>query len=200
MLKNVNFTIKNGEHVLLDGCSGSGKSTICKLIYKEKTIDTGCILIGNKNIKDLSLSVIRDNILYISQDEKLFSGTIRDNILINRKIDEEYFYKICSLCEVESILKKRNLRYDSFIEGQAENISGGERQRIVLARGLLKKANILILDEVLSEVEEKLENKIINNICAYFKDKTIIYISHKNQKKYFPNVIDLGGINSELLS
>ena len=185
-------------HVLLNGHSGCGKSTICKIIHKDLSVNSGKVLIDGININDLNLSTIRDNILYVSQKEELFTASIKENILMDRNIDLEEFNKICDICAVEEIVKKKSLRYDSLIENGTFNLSGGERQRIILARALLKKANIIILDEALSEVDKKLEAKIIKNIRKYFQDKTIIYISHKNQTKTFTNIIDLDG-NYELL-
>ncbi len=193
IFKDLNLVIKNKEHTLLNGASGQGKSTICKLIYKEFNLNSGNILIDGVNTKDLSLSDIRDNILYVSQNEELITGTILENILLDRDVNQDYLKDILKICEIESIVKKKPLRYNSLIESSRQNISGGEAQRIILARALLKKVNILILDEALSEVDSKLESKIIKNIRAYFKDKTIIYISHKNQTRNFENIITIGG-------
>lgn len=198
ILKNVNLIIKMGTHILLNGPSGCGKSTICKIIYKENFIDDGNVYIGNKNINDLNISSIRNNILYVSQNEELFTGSVKENIEMDRNIDEDDFYNICKICEVDKIINKKEMRYESLIEPSLNNISGGEKQRIILARALLKKANIIILDEALSEVDIKLERKIIKNIRDYFKNKTIIYISHKNQNKCFENIINLEDKN-ELL-
>lgn len=192
ILKDINFKIKKGDHILLNGPSGCGKSTICKMIYKENDIKNGDIFIGDSNILDLNISTIRKNILYVSQSEELFTGTIKDNILIGRDISEDLFNNICKICEVDNIVHKKGMRYESLIEPTSKNISGGEKQRIILARGLLKESNIIILDEALSEVDYDLECKIIKNIKNYFKDKTIIYISHKNQINNFDKVIDLG--------
>jgi len=193
ILNKINFKINECEHVLIDGESGTGKSTICKLIYKEYDSFNGDILIDNINIKDINLSDIRNNIIYISQQEKLFTGSIKDNILIDRNIDEKIFKDICKLCYVDKIVSKKNVRFESIIDSFSKNISGGEAQRIILARGLLKNANIIILDEALSEVDGELESKIIKNIRKYFHDKTIIYISHKNQKNSFEKIIKIGG-------
>jgi len=198
ILKNVSLHIKEGMHVLLNGSSGCGKSTICKIIYKENIINEGKVYIDNKNINDLNINTIRNNILYISQNEKLFTGSIKENICIDRKIDDDDFFEICKICELDEIVDKKSMRYESLIEPSLNNISGGEKQRIILARGLLKNANIIILDEALSEVDNKLERKIIKNIREFFKTKTIIYISHKNQTKYFDDVINLE-VNNELL-
>ena len=199
VIDNLSFNIKSGEHTLLNGISGSGKSTICKLLYKENYDYQGEILIDNCNIKDLSLGSIRDSILYVSQNEELFTGSIKDNILMGRDVPDNLFQDIANICELESIVSKKSMRYDSLVEVSAKNISGGEKQRIILARGLLKNVNIIILDEALSEVDKDLESKIIKNINKYFYDKTIIYISHKNQTRNFSHIIDLGEKN-ELLS
>lgn len=198
VLNNVNFKIKNGSHVLLNGPSGCGKSTICKMIYKTNDITNGEVLIDSKNIKDISTSTIRSNILYVSQNEELFTGSIKDNILIEREVGDELFDEICRICELDDIVNKKGMRYDSLIEPSSKNISGGEKQRIILARGLLKNANIIILDEALSEVDSKLESKIIKNIKEHLKNKTVIYISHKNQSKNFDNIIDIGVQNGIL--
>ncbi len=199
VIDNLSFNIKSGEHTLLNGISGSGKSTICKLLYKENYDYQGEILIDNCNIKDLSLGSIRDSILYVSQNEELFTGSIKDNILMGRDVPDNLFQDVASICELESIVSKKSMRYDSLVEVSAKNISGGEKQRIILARGLLKNANIIILDEALSEVDKDLESKIIKSIKKYFHDKTIIYISHKNQTRNFSHIINLGERN-EILS
>ncbi len=199
VIDNLSFNIKSGEHTLLNGISGSGKSTICKLLYKENYDYQGEILIDNCNIKDLSLGSIRNSILYVSQNEELFTGSIKDNILMGRSVPDKLFQDVANICELESIVSKKSMRYDSLVEVSAKNISGGEKQRIILARGLLKNVNIIILDEALSEVDKDLESKIIKNINKYFYDKTIIYISHKNQTRNFSHIIDLGEKN-ELLS
>lgn len=195
ILTNVNLIIKKNSHVLLNGKSGSGKSTICKLLYKEIDNFRGNIYYGNKNYLDLNLNDIRKHILYISQDEELFFGTIKENILAGRDINEDDFNKVCNLAMVEDIINNKKMRYTSLIEPSLNNLSGGEKQRIILARGLLKDAKILIFDEALSEVDILLERKIIKNIRSYYQDRTIIYISHKNQKKSFENIIEMGDIN-----
>ncbi len=192
ILENINFHIKKGSHVLLNAPSGSGKSTICKLLYKEYMPNQGEIFLDNINIRDLDLGTIRSDILYVSQNEELFTGSIKENILIDREINEQEFLQICRICEIESIVSQKQLRYDALIEPASKNISGGEKQRIILARGLLKKASIIILDEALSEVDYKLESQIIKNIQEYFHNKTIIYISHKNQSRNFKEIINLG--------
>ena len=156
-LNDINLCITKNTHVLLNGPSGCGKSTICRLIYGEYDLSKGTIYLGDKNIKDINLYSIRNNILYVSQQEKLFFGTIKENILAGRNVDNNLFDTICKICEIDSIVNKREMRYNALIDPSFNNLSGGEKQRIILARGLLKRSNYLILDEALSEVDKELE-------------------------------------------
>lgn len=192
IIKNFNLIIPEGSFILLKGPSGSGKSTICNILNKYINDYDGNILLGAINIKDLSINTIRNNILYVNQNENIFSGTIRENIALDKKISEVDFQYICYLCKIDEIVKKRPLRYETFISPDENNLSGGERQRIILARALLNSFNILLLDEALSEVDMKLELSILKNMRKLYKDKTIIYISHKKYPKIFDNVINLG--------
>lgn len=191
ILKNISFKIKETDKVFLKGKSGCGKSTICNLLYKNINDYEGLISIDEKNIKDYSLKIIRDNISYISQDEILFNGTIQDNILVERNISSKVYDEICDICCLEDVISDKEARYQSLIDPDSKNFSGGEKQRMVLARGLLKNSSIIIIDEALSEVDYKLEEKIIQKLLKYFSDKTIIYISHKRQEKLFDYTIDL---------
>lgn len=195
ILNNFNLQIKGGEFVVFKGQSGCGKSTLCKMLDKYITNYKGDILIGSINIKDLSIATIRKNILYVNQNENIITDTIRNNILLDRNIPEKIFFKICKLCAVDEIVKRKPLRYNTIIGNEIGNISGGELQRIILARALLNNFQILILDEALSEVDYKMEEKIMINIRNYFKDKTIICITHKNHDKLFDRVINVGGYN-----
>lgn len=198
ILSNFNLNIKNGEMVLFDGKSGSGKSTLCKIIDKYITDYNGDVVIDGTNIKDLSLNTIRENILYVCQNESLFTGTIKENILLDKDDSRKKFEQVCNICGVDDLVSQKPLRYETIINDDGANISGGERQRIILARALLKKCKILIMDEALSEVDYKLERKILTNIRNSFKDITIIYITHKKHHNLFDQVIKFGGYN-ELL-
>ena len=191
-LENVSFNINQGSKIMFKGKSGCGKSTMCKLLIKDYQEYDGNILIGNKDLKDYSLKSIRDNILYVGQNENLFSDTIRNNIILGRQITEDKFRKIIEVCALEKVIASKPFRYDTFIDGTNKELSGGEKQRIILARALLKDAKIIILDEALSEVDYEVERLIINNLKNFFDDKTIIYITHKNQDDLFDKVILFG--------
>lgn len=191
IIDKVNFKIENKDKVLLSGPSGSGKSTICKLIYRSLGSYSGSLELNKTSEYDYSLKAVRENILYVSQNEKLFTGTIRENIICFRDILDEDFKLICKICKIEDIVSKRPNRYNTLINASLNNLSGGEKQRIILARALLKKAKILILDEALSEVNIDMEQEILNDIMSVFKDATIIYVTHKKIKKPFTKVIKL---------
>ncbi len=189
-LKDVEFSIAEGAKVMFKGKSGCGKSTMCKILNKEFTKYAGAIFIGNKNLKDYSLKTIRENILYVSQNENLFTDTIYNNLVLGRNVTEEKITKIVKVCLLEEVIDKKPFRYETIINNFNNSISGGEKQRLILARSLLKDAKILILDESLSEVDYEIERQIIQNIKTYFKDKTLIYITHKNQDDLFDQVIN----------
>jgi len=194
VLKSVNLNIKEGEFVLLQGASGSGKSTLCSILNKYITDYTGDILFGKMNYKDLSIKTIRDNIVYVGQNENIFTGSIKENITFGNKVSDLNFDKICKICKVDDVANKKTFRYESLIGSDEGNISGGEKQRIILARAVLKDFNVLILDEALSEVDIKLELEILKSIRENYKDKTIIYISHKKYSNIFDKVINMEAV------
>lgn len=179
LLDNISFYINERDRVLIMGDSGVGKSTILKLIYKYFDVERDMIFINNYDINDYSLSDIRKNITYISQCESIFTGTIRNNIMLDRNISEEEFLKVCKITYVDDIVRDNLLGYDYRLEENGVNLSGGQRQRIVLARSLLKNGNIIMIDEGLNEIDVNLERKIIQNIFNEYKDKTFIIISHR---------------------
>ena len=191
ILKNINFIINENEFILLKGKSGTGKSTLCKILLKYLTNYKGSILIGNKNIKDYSINTLRNNIVYVSQNENLFSGSIVDNILFYRDISVDKFDEICKICFINEIVENKPFRYETVINNDTSFISGGEKQRIILARSLLKEGNIYLFDEPLSEVDYNLEKKIIINLKRYLNNKTVIYITHKKMENLFPKVLEI---------
>ena len=194
VLKNVNLNINEGQFVLLQGASGSGKSTLCSILNKYITDYSGDILFGTMNYKDLSIKTIRDNIVYVGQNENIFTGSIKENITFGHEVSDLEFKKVCNICKVDDIAYKKTFRYESLIGSDEGNISGGEKQRIILARAVLKDFNVLILDEALSEVDIKLELEILKNIRDNYKDKTIIYISHKKYPNVFDKVISMEAV------
>ena len=181
ILKNISIEIKDREKVLILGSSGSGKSTILKILYKYCQIQRNMVFINNYDINDYSMSDIRREIIYISQNEQLYTDSIRNNILLGRNIKEEKYLNICKIFYINDIIKENILGYDYLLEENGCNISGGERQRIILARSLLKEGKIIMIDEGLSQIDINLERKILKNMFYYFYDSTIIIVSHRKE-------------------
>ena len=194
IVDNFSEKIKMGEKVMLKGESGCGKSTLCKLINRTYNLNYGDILVNDRSILDYNLKTIKANIIYVGQKESLYTDTIKNNIMFNCN-DEEKFKHVCKICLIDKIVSQRKFRYDFGISNDSSNISGGEKQRIILARALMRNFEILILDEALSETDYFMEKQIIKNILDNFKDKTIIYVSHKKQDDLFERVIKIGGNN-----
>ena len=184
ILNNLNFKIKCSEKILIKGPSGIGKSTMLKIINKEIDNYDGNILVDNINLKDINVSNL---ITYTSQNEQLFNDTILNNITLNKKYDKDILNNIIKICRINEIKIVNEIGLDSNIINNS-NLSGGERNRIVLARSLFHSKNIIILDEVLKEVDYDLEVNIIKDLLDYYKDKTIIYVTHKNVDYLFPKV------------
>ena len=184
-----NLVIKKEDKLIIKGESGSGKSTLCKIINKEYNDYKGNILINNINYKNISYKTIRNLISYTSQNENIFHGTIRDNILMGHEITNERLMDIIDTCELNRIINKKIYGLDNYLYGGGSELSGGERQLIFLARSLVLDKQIMILDETLSEVNDAVEDRILKKLFSKYKDRTIIYVSHKNKKNYFKKTI-----------
>lgn len=181
ILKNINLFIKDKDRVILLGPSGSGKSTILKILYKYLEVDRKIVYINGYDINDYSLIDIRKNITYISQNEIIYNDTIRNNIILDREVSEIDYLNICHLLHIDDIVKDNILGYDYILEENAINLSGGQRQKIILARSLLKRSNIIMIDEGFSQIDIETEREILQNIFRYFYNKTFIVISHRTE-------------------
>lgn len=192
IIDNFSLKIDDKSKVLILGDSGVGKSTLLKLVYKYYETPRGMVYINDKDIQDFELGDIRSNITYVSQNEILYTDTIKNNIILNRDISEEEYLKVSRLVYVEDIILKNKLSYDYMLEENGANISGGQRQRIILARALLKKGKVILIDEGLNEVDPKLEKKILKNIFREYEDRTFIIISHrKDNIEMYDKVINV---------
>ena len=176
---NLNLTIHPKEKILITGKSGCGKSTLMKILMRYILIPYNMVSIDNIDINHYHLESIRNNITYISNYEYLFNDTLLNNITLYKKYDDNEIDKVINIVLVNEISTDK----DKLIEEDGFNFSSGERQRIVLARSLLRNTNIYIFDEALNQIDIYREKKILKNIFEYYKDKTIIVISHRNNNK-----------------
>ena len=192
LFKNLNLTIKQGERILLSGSSGTGKSTLLKMIMRYIEVEYGHISINNIDINHYHLENIRSNITYVTSNEYLFTDTLQNNIKLYKEVSEEDYQKACKICLVDEIVMNNLTKYNIMVEENGFNFSNGERQRIILARSILRKSSIYIFDESFSGIDINKEKKILENIFNFLKGKTIIVISHRfNNKKLFDRVLKL---------
>lgn len=180
VLKNINITIKSGQRVALVGGSGSGKTTIAKLLMGFYEIEEGEIILGNYNINNINKETLRDKISYISQEPFFFSGTINENLkFANINITEKDIIDICKKVKIHDYIISLPLGYETPLEERGSNLSGGQKQRLSIARALLKKPDILIMDEATSNLDSLTERAIQNTFEECLEDITIIMIAHR---------------------
>lgn len=180
VLENINMKIGAGEKIALVGESGSGKTTLSKLFMNFYPWEKGEIFIGDYNLKDINLEALRNRIAYISQDIFLFSGTIRENLeLGNEDCTLEDIIEACKLSKADEFINKLPLRYETMLEENGANLSGGQKQRLAIARALLKKPDILVMDEATSNLDSITEKAIEKTINSLSKNITTIIIAHR---------------------
>lgn len=180
VLENINMTINAGEKIALVGESGSGKTTLSKLLMNFYPWEKGEIFIGDYNLKDINLEALRNRIAYISQDIFLFSGTIRENLeLGNEDATMADIIEACRLSKADEFINNMPLRYETMLEENGANLSGGQKQRLAIARALLKKPDILIMDEATSNLDSITEKAIEKTINSLSRNITTIIIAHR---------------------
>ena len=201
IINDVSFSIDEGEKVLISGPSGSGKSTLIKLLIKYLDNNyQGDITIGGYDLKRIDILSLRNNICYISQNEYLYTESVYENITLGKKIKYTKFLDITKNLFVDEIIKNSSLGYNYVVENNGENISGGERARIIIARAILQNASIYIFDESFNEIDIKKERKILNYIFKLFPEKTFLIISHRlSNEDLFNKKIIIGGNKYEFI-
>lgn len=180
VLKDINLIIKAGEKVAIVGESGSGKTTLAKLLLKYYMPEKGELLIDGHHIQDINIESLRDNIGYVPQDIFLFSGTIRENIAFgidNPKTEE--IVEAAQKAKAHDFINELQLRYETMVGERGSTLSGGQKQRIAFARTILKKPNMLILDEATSSLDSATEKAIHNTVDHISKGITTIIIAHR---------------------
>ena len=180
VLKNINLVVEKGDKIALVGESGSGKTTLVKLIMNFYPWENGEILLDDYNIKDIQIEFLRDRIAYVSQEIFLFSGTIMENLRFgNDHLPMEEIIETAKLTKAHDFINELPLRYNSMLEENGSNLSGGQKQRLAITRALLKKPDILILDEATSNLDSITEKAIEKTINELTRDITTIIIAHR---------------------
>ena len=179
-LKNINFNLHSGKSLGLIGKTGSGKSTLIKLLTRTFNATNGEIMFDNINSKDFNLQFLRNQIGVVPQDSFLFSDTILNNIRFgNESAKLSEIEKVCKIAEIHEEIINFEDNYNTLLGERGLNLSGGQKQRLCIARALIKKPKILVLDDCLSALDNKTEIKIVKNLKEFLKKTTLIISSHK---------------------
>ena len=179
VLKNINLEIKRGEVTAFVGASGAGKSTMLALILKFITPNNGDIFIDDKNLKILNTKDIRKNIALVQQQPFLFSGTIIDVIKMGRNFTKEEVIESARKANAHNFIQKLPEKYETEISERGSNFSGGQIQRIAIARAILGNPSILLLDEATSALDAESESEVQKGLNRAMKDRTVIVIAHR---------------------
>ena len=179
IIKDLSFKIKNNSSVALVGESGSGKSTIIKLIMGLIKYDDGKILIDEKELSKLNLNSFYDNVTYVSQDAPIFDGTLRENLIFDKNVEDEKILNVLKLVCLDKFYEKLEDGLDTELGEKGVRMSGGERQRVALARLFFDESKIIILDEATSAMDNITEKQVMKNIVKQLDNKTLIVIAHR---------------------
>ena len=179
-LNGISFVIKPKSSLGIIGVTGSGKTTALKLITRSYNISSGEILLDDHSLNKIDLIHLRENIGVVPQDSFLFSDTIINNIRFgNEKASKKEIQKVCEIAGIHKEILKFKDQYNTMLGERGVNLSGGQKQRVCIARALVKKPKILIMDDCLSALDTETEEKIIKSLNEYIKDTTTIISSHR---------------------
>lgn len=179
-LENINLSIKSGETIGILGGTGSSKTTLVQLIPRLYDVSEGRLLVGDRDVRDYDLETLRDAVSMVLQKNVLFSGTIKENIRWgNKDASDEEIERVCRLACADDFIESFPDKYDTYIEQGGTNVSGGQKQRLCIARALIKKPKILILDDSTSAVDTKTDAKIRKAFREEIPDTTKIIIAQR---------------------
>jgi ATP-binding cassette subfamily B protein len=179
VLKNISFKLQTGKTLAIVGTTGSGKTTLAKLISRLYDVNEGRILIDNIDIRDYALKSLRNQISHVDQDVFLFSTTIFENISFGKTGSLEEVIEVAKQAQAHEFISNLPKQYDSEVGERGVQLSGGERQRIAIARAFLVNPKILILDDSTSAIDSNTEDKIQTAIRNILKNRTTILITHR---------------------
>ena len=180
ILKNISFSINAGERLAIVGATGSGKSTIAKVLLRLNEIEHGKILINDVDIAELPLHCLRDNVSYIPQKAYIFSGTIADNFkFTNKDMTDEEMIEIAKVSQSYEFIDSLPDKFSSFVAQGGTNFSGGQKQRLSIARALAKKSNIYLFDDSFSALDYATDAKLRKELKTFLKDKITIIIAQR---------------------
>lgn len=179
-LKDISFRVQAGERVAILGKVGAGKSTLLKLVMGFYHPDSGSVLLDGLDLRQIDPADLRRNAGYVSQDVRLFFGTLRENIVMGAPLaDDEAILKVSRIAGLEALVARHPLGFDLPVGERGENLSGGQKQAVAIARALLACPPILLLDEPTSSMDHATEQAFIHHLKAFAQGKTVILATHK---------------------
>ena len=180
VLQKLNMKLEAGEKVALVGVSGSGKSTIAKLIARLYDAEFGSVCIDGIDVRNVTLESLRTRACYVMQEGILFDRTLKENLLLGRpSATVKELHLAIEIADLEGLLKRLPNGWDTPLGPRGNVLSGGERQRVALARAVLQRPSLLLLDESTSALDVPSERRIFENLAHYFSEQTILFISHR---------------------
>ena len=179
IVDGLSFGIESGSSVAFVGESGSGKSTIIKLIIGLLKNQEGKILVDGKDLSKINLNSFYDHVSYVSQEVPVFDGTLRENLVFDKKVTDEEIVKVLNLVCLDKFYERLENGLDTELGEKGIRMSGGERQRLALARLFFDDAKIIILDEATSAMDNVTEKEVMKNVLDYLTNKTILIIAHR---------------------
>ena len=189
----INYKIKVGSKVLIKGNNGSGKSTLINILTKNIDDYNGKVSIGY-DIRDISYNSYLEHISYVNQDSELFEDSIINNIVLNNETDNNKLDEIIKILNLDEVIKNKERGINTLIK---DNFSGGEKQKIIIARCLYKCSDIMVFDEAFSEISSNDRINIINKINDVYRDKTIIYVNHFNDNIKYGQILEIKGTRKD---
>ena len=179
-LSNINLHIKSGEVIGILGGTGSSKSSLIQLIPRLYDVTEGCVRVGGVDVHEYDLEALRNQVAVVLQKNVLFSGTIKDNLRWgNPNATDEEMEEACRLAQADEFIQQFPNKYDTWIEQGGANVSGGQKQRLCIARALLKKPKILILDDSTSAVDTRTDALIRQGFRQFIPETTKIIIAQR---------------------
>ena len=179
VLHDISMEIPKGKTVALLGSSGSGKSTLAQIILGLYSNEKGKVYVDDIPIDEIGLDLLRENIALVLQSPRMFNDTLRQNLTLGRDVEEEPLYKALSIAQFDTVLNKLDKGLETMIGKEGVRLSGGERQRLAIARMLVHRPNLVILDESTSALDVHTEKNLFTSLSKFLEGKSILIIAHR---------------------